>query len=288
WMLRGYTREAQYWYREVLNATDVADEYRWILLAGLANMSQFLGDLQGARDAYKSSLAVCKRLGDPRFIAQATRGVAGISYLLGDLEAAQSQSLDAIRISTGAGDDFGVAAASARLGDIALVQDRASDALFHGARALEIFRRLEFMPGVASKLMNLGMASIADGDATAAREYLTESLQIANEIGDYITTRLALEGIVFVLFEEGRQRDAARVSGAAFRIGDEIEHVLEPAESRMRELYLTKLKESLGARVFSQEFEYGLTLDHADVLDYVTNHVVEAPLGRVRLITARE
>lgn len=258
WGLRGYTREAQYWYAEILKSESIPDEYRWSLLHGLANVKQFTGELEFAGELYHESLSVAEALGNQILVAQAKRGIAATLYILGDTAAARSIVLEALEISQSQGDDFGAAAATARLGDLALKDGHPEEACQRTAEALETFRKLGFAPGVASKLMNLGMAEIACGDLTSANEHLAEGLDIATDIGDYITIRLALEGLSFLLVETGHHYDAARLSSATDRMGDKIDHVLEPAEKQLRKIYLAKLKENLT----EQEFEEACSLGH--------------------------
>lgn len=267
WMLRGYTREAQYWFSEVLKAPAIPSESRAILLTGLANMTQFRGDFAAAETVYRESLEESRATGDPERIAQAMRGVAGVIYMRGDAATAKEIVLEALSISRGADDNFGTAAALARLGDIALVQGDAEGACRRAHEALEIFLELGFGPGIASKLLNLGIAEVAVGAIDAARDHLCESLEKAVEIGDYITTRLALEGLSFVSFEAGDHFNSARLSAAATRMGDEIDHLLEPAEMKMRTIYIHQLKEAMGEARFTDAFSQGLNMDRTEAVD---------------------
>ena len=288
WMLRGFTREGQYWYREILKGENVPREYRWILLTGLANMTQFRGDLGEAEAIYRQSLEESQALGDQKFIAQSMRGVAGALYMRGDAAAARGLVLQAIEISRAFHDEFGIAAGLARLGDIALFVGDAGEARKRGAEALEIFRRLGFGPGIASKLMNLGFAEIADGELDLARANLIESLRFANEIGDYITTRLALEGHSFLLCEVGDHFNAARLSAAAFRMGEAIDHLLEAAEMRMRNLYVEKLKAEMGHECYADAYSQGFRMERNEAIDLALSANAEPrPQQKLRLVQKR-
>ena len=274
WASHGHLREGQYWLQEVIKAAgDIPPKLRWEALTILGNLTQFRGDLDGAQNYYLACLDDGRTYDDKVQISKSLRGLAAVDYLRSDFPSALRRTREALAISMSINDDFGTAAALARLGDLALSQGDYSESVSRTSNALEMFRALGYKHGVAAKLANLGAAEFLAGDIGSSKSHLRESLETCDEVGDEIDIRIVFDGFAAHRLEAGDLQNAARLCGAAERIGELIEYVLEPAERRFRDLYIDRLRDAMGEREYEQAIAEGrkLTIEEASELALKTN-----------------
>jgi hypothetical protein len=134
--------------------------------------------------------------------------------------------------------------------------------------SVTIFRKLGNRNAVSNSLTNLGAVTFAHGDYRTARAYFVEALTTAQEFGGKIVISHALDGLAALAAERGDSQCAAQLAGAAEELRGLIGFKREPAETRFRDAYLTKLQQKLSEETLLVAYEQGckLKLDEAIAL----------------------
>lgn len=147
-----------------------------MLLSAIGNNLHILGRNTEAAERYQQALAILPENATPAQVATVHRGVGVSLAEIESYESALDHYLTALAASRAAGDTLEAAKTAGNIGNLynALGQlDRSRD--YHG-QALDDFERIDFKPGIAGTLINLGalsakLASAAEeaGDASTAR-----------------------------------------------------------------------------------------------------------------------
>jgi tetratricopeptide (TPR) repeat protein len=198
----------------------------------------------------------------------ASRGLGATAYLQGDFRAAREYVEEALLISRELNDRFAIAASLNRLGDLARMEGNYAAAQMLFDESIAIFRKLGNRNAVSNSLTNLGAVTFADGDHRTARAYFVEALSTAQKFGGKIVISHSLDGFAALAFERGDPQRAARLAGAAEELRQVIGFKREPAETRFRDVYLTRLRQTLSEPALAVAFEEGrkLKLDEAIAL----------------------
>jgi predicted ATPase len=258
WTMHGHIREAEHWFHRVLESYHEKETaIRWELLTGLGIIKQFRGDLDAAAGLYREALEIARANKNDSHIAKSLRGIAAVEYIQSDFSAARMHTNEACEISHSIGDDFGKAASLARLGDIAFSEGDLENAALHTGRSLEIFRELGYVQGIAAKLSNLGAVKILQEKYGEAESTLRESLETSLEIGDITIARLVIDGFAALKTTQGELSVAARLSGFAAKLAGSLGIEGEPAEIRLRDFYIRKLRAGIGESKFAEAYLQG-------------------------------
>ena len=269
WILQGYLTEGREWLEEALRrANEVPASVRRKVLIAAANLVQLQGDREKARNLYEEGLADARAAGDLQQLALATRGLGATSYLQGDFRAAREYVEEALLISRELNDKFAIAASLNRLGDLARVEENYAAAQMLFDESIAILRRLGNRNAVSNSLNNLGAVAFAHGDYRNAGAYFAEALMMAREFGGKIVISHALDGLAAMSVERGDLQRAACLAGAAEELREVIGFKREPAETRFRDAFLTRLRQTLSEPTFLIAYEQGrkLKLDEAIAL----------------------
>jgi non-specific serine/threonine protein kinase len=269
WILQGYVTEGREWLEEALRrANEVPASVRRKVLIAAGRLAQLQGDREKARNLYEEGLASARAAGDLHQLALASRGLGATAYLQGDFRAAREYVEEALLISRELNDRFAIAASVNRLGDLALMEENYATAQMLFDESIAIFRKLGNKNSVSNTLNNLGVVTFADGDYRTARAYFLEALTTAQEFGGKIVISHSLDGLAALAVERGDSQRAARLAGAAEELREVIGFQREPAETRFRDTYLTKLRQTLGEPTLLVAYEQGrqLKLDEAIAL----------------------
>jgi tetratricopeptide (TPR) repeat protein len=116
----------------------------------------------------------------------------------------------ALDISNAIGDKLHAAWALSYMG-LAMIEDTEA-ALASAEEGLALFRELDYMPGIAQTLNNIGEIARFGGDDARARRAYEECLAVSREIGQLRRTMLAISNLAFIAQHEGdyqRARDMA-------------------------------------------------------------------------------
>ena len=129
-----------------------------VTLGDVARLKAQGGDVAGALALHQERLAIFEQLGDVRSRAVTQYDLAGLYQAQGDYAAAERLYRDSLEISRQIGDAEGTYALLARLGQLALAQERRDEALSLLQEARQGFEQLGFVPWVAHVDKLLAMA----------------------------------------------------------------------------------------------------------------------------------
>ena len=267
WFLHSHLTEGNGWLKAALErGSDVSTaDVRFKLLNVLGTLTRFQGDYETARKVYEEGLALGREANDLRQIAESSSGLGLVVYQQGDSAAARKYIEEGLAISRKLNDKFGIAAYLNSLGDIARTEgdDAAARPLFE--EALAVSRQLGNKQFVSAILTNLGAVTFAEGDLTAACANFTEALESARELENRVAISYSLDGFAALAAERGNAEIAAKLAGAAEQLRESIGFEIEPADSRFRDAYLSKLRVPDEA-AFTKSIAQGRKLKMEEVL----------------------
>jgi predicted ATPase len=262
---RASLSELKQWLVSALERDSGADPWlRAEALGALALAAANLGERDDAREYARECLALAQQRDDKRQIEWALRV---LSFDERDLDERRRLLQECERLNRQLGNDVGLGWVTFLLGS-ALVDERqfeAARATFE--RAAAIFTRLGRRWETTNAEIAVAYALIANDDDEAARPILEDALRTAVDLQ---SMPLAVEALVGVA--NGRLQTnagtAARLLGAAWTIGEEGGHPLDPRlHGFVSETAKRQARERLGER-FEREWEAGsgLTLEEAVAL----------------------
>jgi tetratricopeptide (TPR) repeat protein len=191
------------------------DAYTW-------RMAWCLGDFhlrhcywQDQIVAQQAALAAATRLDDRPAQARSLNNLAGVCERLNHHEDARAYLHRALRINRREGDIEGQAVNHANLAWLHIRQIRATPALCHARRSLELYRSLDHRDGYAFALTLVGESSRRLGDHEHALECLQEALAVNEELGDRRGQAESLEQLGhthLALAEHGRAEEYYRAA----------------------------------------------------------------------------
>jgi len=208
WLAHGYLGEGRRWLEEALAKGGSAPAtVRAKALNGAGVLAHYQGDYAHADALCTESLALARRTGDERGVANALSGLALTARKRGDYPTAQSKCEEALGIFRRLGDRQGVARALGRLGLVVFFAGDDERFRVLARESLAAFRELEDVEGIALSLSHLGLAALSQGDPARAQPLLEESLAICRELGD----RRTIAKVVYFLGDaaSGRRDHAA-------------------------------------------------------------------------------
>ncbi|MFZ0546242.1 MAG: tetratricopeptide repeat protein, partial [Candidatus Promineifilaceae bacterium] len=151
-------------------------------LDGLGAIDLGLGKYDAARESFQISLAVRRELDDRPGMAAALAGLGQSAFLSGEYPEAERHSRHSLAIYRQLGDRRGTARALNNLGYLAILRGEVRQASQSCQKSLELYRKLGHRPGIAAALTILGQAACISGTLFAAKEYLDEAWQMAQDM----------------------------------------------------------------------------------------------------------
>lgn len=151
----------------------------------LGVVAQERGDLGGAGDWFRQSLAIEEELGNRRGMASSYHQLGMIAQEQGDLDAAEDWCRQSLAIAGELGDRRGMASSCHQLGVVAQERGDLDGAGDWHSRSLAIEEDLGNRRGMASSYHQLGMIAQGSGDFVGAKDWNIRSLTIHQENGDY-------------------------------------------------------------------------------------------------------
>jgi predicted ATPase len=218
WQKRGYLVEGRQQAERVVAAlgAGLSDDLRVAALDTVGGLRYWLGDQPAAQQAYAEALAIRRRQGDPRKVAEALYNLSFTYVFQTAIDEAGGVLDEAASIMRDLGDEDGLgrvlwarANAEWASGD----PTRMPDAERHSLEALEVFERAgdRFMMGWATYTGALG--TLARDDRPQTRRLLASALALFQETGDVSGYTMVLDASAALLAREGDPRDAARIAG---------------------------------------------------------------------------
>ena len=199
--MRGQFDEARRCYLQSLQLYQSAGD-QWGAANVLSNLCLTLrrqGGFEAARQRGLESLAIRREIGDRRGIASSQNNLGLVCTALGEYTAAElchvayagneypqaiQHQREALDLYRQIGDVWGVAVASNNLGQIQLESGEIAEALALFEESAALYRQTGVKAGLANALSNLGQVSYLRGDWTNAARRWREALEIVVEMGD--------------------------------------------------------------------------------------------------------
>ena len=185
--------EAMAWFTAehqiLLAAVDFAacaglDSYVWQLAWTLVNYLAWRGHWHDQASVQHAAVEAARRLGESSAQVRAERYLASACVGLGHYDDARTHLLDALHLSTQAGDQTGIAHTLHSLVGVSDRQGRHAEALGYAWRALDMYRTVGHRDGQATVLGAIGWCYAKLGDHPQALTYSRQSLTLLQELGN--------------------------------------------------------------------------------------------------------
>jgi non-specific serine/threonine protein kinase len=223
WFVRGHWSEGRRCLdRALANAAAAPAALRSAALNSAANLAANEGDVDEAVALYEESLAMRRRAGDPRPVANTLHNLAMVVHDMGDTARAEALYAESREIYRDLGDRQGVAASLLSLGVLAAHHGDHRRSTELTEESLAIFRELDEQLSVGLALLNLGGVACYRADYETARARLEECLAIANALGFKVLAATATEILGEVALECGDRALARRLLGEALAAQREL------------------------------------------------------------------
>jgi predicted ATPase len=236
-----YTLAEQY-LQEALQIYQAADDQagKARTLQILAELERVIGELEKASTHLKTSIAICRKLNQPRELANALTTLGIVFAYMDDNQTAKRHFEESLRLYEALEDPRGVANS---LTNIANTLNDAEQELPLTERALAIKRELGDQEGIGVSVFNLGNINARLGNLAKARVQMCEGLDIFYKLGHRRNTahvlisvadlEVALEHPIRAL--ELTAAVQTFVDTASFRFNAFTQTVLENAQAKARE-----------------------------------------------------
>jgi predicted ATPase/DNA-binding SARP family transcriptional activator len=177
-----------------------------------------LGDTARATELWTTALGLYRELGDESEAARCLAELGSAAHAEGDLDRATELYEEAIEHFRRLGQNVRLCIALGNLGALASMRGDYETAARHQEEVIAPQRELGDLDGLAISYHNFGRTQIKRGRLDHARQLLTESLELAVEIGYKEVIGHCLQGFA----ELADPEEAARFCGASLALFDEI------------------------------------------------------------------
>ncbi|GAA1114923.1 AfsR/SARP family transcriptional regulator [Nocardiopsis metallicus] len=225
----------------------------------LAVLAEVRGDYPAATRLRESALAAAERLELWVEASGAVAGLGRIALLEGDFERADALHGRALEMLRGQGDIANTQYARMGLGLSARRQGRLHEAEAYIREMADWAVRVDWLPGAALALAELGLVDELRGDADLSFELHTQGLTAARGTGDARAVALGLEGIAGARSLSGQDEAAARLLGAAAAARESVGVPLPKAERGDVDRITERVRARLGEAGFGKQFTAGYT-----------------------------
>ena len=248
--------EAVVLYQEVGNPSRKAHSFGM-----LAYMLLMQGDYTQARLLFEENLAFSKALGDRLFISMGLYFLAMLFfYTQEDLVQARTFAEEALAFSRELGDTWHVAWELVLLGQIHLVQGKASVARELIEEGLRIFRETGDPLYSSEALTHLARVAQSQGKLVEAHALYKESLALLRTIHLTQCSAPGLEGLGHVVAAQGELEWAVRLWGAAEALRETLGEPIPSIYRATHQQAVADARTRLGERTFVSAWAQGRTL----------------------------
>ncbi|MFG3258908.1 ATP-binding protein [Streptomyces sp. NPDC048172] len=220
----------------------------------LAALAAITGDYARAARLHQDGFQLAEELGFWPDAADRLTGLGRVALLTGDFSEATRLHREAMALAAEHGytageihAEIGLALTARREGDL----DRAET---HLRGTLAWHREVDFGPGPALLLAELGFLAEQRGDASEALSLHHQGLSVARDSGDPRALALAHEGLAGAHALAGRHVRAARLLGTAARAREAAGAALPDAERGDVDRVTARVLGALGTELFAAEF----------------------------------
>jgi diguanylate cyclase (GGDEF)-like protein len=224
------------------------------------------GDLARADELYEESLAIARRSGDKRRIADALMGMGLAEHYRSHWSNATELLEEALEMYRAIGDDRSAALQLGNLGDLAAAAGDYDRAVSLARQSLAIFERLRLPHWTAWQLVNLGTFELKRGELDAARPALQRGLEIVHDLQEMWFTAGALDSLARLAIATGKAACALRLTGYADSLIESLGVPRQPAEESEYRRVVRAGIEALGESAAQEQMEHGRTMPWVDIL----------------------
>ncbi len=222
---------------------------------GLGDIAHFTGDYSRARELYLAAMALCRETENFQGAAWVLDRLGNTALDQGLIEEALTFYSESLSVFEAIPLPAGVAHARAKLGLIALEEERYTDAVQLFERSLAYLRPMNPDWYYAWMLEYLGQAILGLGDLSHAADVFRQSLKIHSEGKAYTLVAYSLHGLANVALAEGQAERAVMLLSAVKMIYETYPPI--PLRSRQFELSLTRSRDALNPAAFDVAWREG-------------------------------
>jgi non-specific serine/threonine protein kinase len=269
WYVRGHLTEGQGWVDAALGrSTGAPAELRAEALRTAAQLAYARGDLEVATAFDRQSVAIWRRLGDRRRLAEALNQLGTIARdrcAYAEALAALEESQQIIREYN---DPLSLSENLFQLGLLARQQGDLPRARWLLEDALAIQRPIAPARRIGANLFNLGLVAEDEGNYRQAQGLYDESVSLLRQAKDRFHLAFLLEAFASLFVARGQCRRGVVLGGAAAALREQLGSNIPPSMRPGAERTARLARHALGEEGFAQAWAAGrgMTLERA--IDY--------------------
>ncbi|MDQ3812963.1 MAG: tetratricopeptide repeat protein, partial [Armatimonadota bacterium] len=305
WEARGRFDEGRDWLERALSIDGLDSDNRQSLewrakaLNGVGRLAWYRADFNAARNFLEQSLALGRKLGNQRFIANALHSLALVAMCQGDrsarelleeglaigrqlqdksfikdlllglglvvlcqadFAAARRRLEESLTLSEALADKRGRVFSLNNLGFVAYFQGDYTKARQLHETALAMLRELGEPWTIARALCGLGNVARAQGDYAAAHAALQECLRIHSQLKSKWEVPYGLEACAYLAVAVGQPERASVLLGAATALREAVVHPFLPFSLIDYHHFVVQARAELSARDFDRAWAKGRSL----------------------------
>jgi predicted ATPase/DNA-binding XRE family transcriptional regulator len=271
WLIRGRAAEGRQWYDQILHLSDIPSTSASRMLIGAAVMSHTLGDLERARSAAASALAIATDERDPVVVVHAQLLMGHIEQASGNVDHANILLGESVEGFTRLAIPWGNGNALIGMASIALA-----------ARDVQKAERLlDEATGVLRSagpwFLNLplyihAIAAVQRGDADRTIALVHESLLCSRQVRDRFAFIYALVPLAAAATLKGKDAWAASILGARDAMAERTGTTVSSNSVRqLRERVEQQARARLGVVDWTRAYETGRTASVDSLLEDIEN-----------------
>jgi ATP/maltotriose-dependent transcriptional regulator MalT len=292
---QGDTDKARQFAREALRVSEALDNQFCQATARmlLADVDKLSGDLVSARNRYESALEIATAMGNAAAAGILRTDLADTLLQERKLEAAESLANTSLDVFTREQHPWGRLVALDILGSIATVRGQYARARRLLEEALQLGLEMDDSHGVVRALTHLGENALAQAHLKRARSVFVRAISTIERSGDRRWLPICLESLARAISKH-EPVTAVRLVGAAELARQRQQARLLPREMSEREVWLNRVRQTIGARAYDGAWQAGRTLSPeqsihlALSLDSDSRSRQQFDLFQPRPLTARE
>jgi predicted ATPase/class 3 adenylate cyclase len=247
WYGAGHLREGLMRLDDVLGRADTLPGHDKLLAHYYAAaIALGRGDLERAEQHARAELEMSRALGEHDIGVWALVSLGHVERSRGRLDGARVSYEEALALARGVGDNSDVAAATGALGELAFLERDFARAADLAQQGIELATSSHWDSGVASGLIELAQARLAQERHTEASAALHGAVAVLEKVPFPESAAALLEVACRIPSAGRRALQAARLLGAAASIREEIGKELEPFQRELHDEVLVRLQEELG------------------------------------------
>jgi predicted ATPase/transcriptional regulator with XRE-family HTH domain len=226
WYVRSHWREGHAWLEQILRRSQqlgaaLPDPTRARLLRGAGALAEQLANYQQAAEWTTQSLAISRAAENWQGMVATLNNLGGLYHLLGQSERARECLEEALQLARATGRTTAEATALGCLGSLATDEGRYHEAQAYLNQSLAIVQGLDYHFGVVSARLYLADLALAQRDDARAAEHYSFVLAEQRKHNNWEDVVLALLGLGWISYHQGKPRQGLRAQQEALQISQE-------------------------------------------------------------------